>query len=98
MPQNVNPQPGTKPHPNIQAPPGTKLYAPATCNDGNGGCYVVYGVKEGPHRPAHSRVRYVNAAIAAEHLSWAPELEDRTKPRLATDEEIAAYRAAGGQP
>lgn len=86
MPQNVNPKPSTKGHPNVQAPAGTMLYDPATCDDGNGGA------------PGRIRVRYVRADVAAEHLSWYPTDKGIPAPRLATDEEIATYRAAGGRP
>lgn len=103
MPQNVNPKPSTKGHPNVQAPAGTMLYDPATCDDGNGGAYLAYPIDHRPNvgdggAPGRIRVRYVRADVAAEHLSWYPTDKGIPAPRLATDEEIATYRAAGGRP
>jgi hypothetical protein len=102
MPQTVNPQPSTtKRHPNVDAPPGTMMLDPATCDDGRGGCYVAYAIQTGPLAPGSAggvRVRYVSAAIAAVDLSWTREDPNRAPPRLATDEEIAQYHAEGGQP
>jgi hypothetical protein len=104
MPQQITPKLSEKPHPNLSAPPGTKMYDPATLDDGRGGCFVAYGIQHGPLAPSGSRepgrfrVRYVPAHVAAVDLAWMPPDRNREPCHLATDEEIAQYHREGGQP
>lgn len=105
MPQTIDPQPSTKPHPRLDAPPGTVMYDPATCVGPGGELpYVAYPIPDHPNidtrfageplaAEGQVRVRRVPAEVAATDLAWWPTLP---APRLATDEEVLAYLAAHG--